>query len=565
MNKLLLRLIAAFNPALEGMGVDTLQLHEILKVKLLIDSRRPNALMAGRRRTAANGKVASPWAVNFVLLLMGFFIGLVLTVFKMPLAGQAAYFSIFMVLMALTLISDFTTVLLDTRDQYIILPRPVTDRTMAVSRILHISIYVLRLALLQGLPGIIIAGFIDGIAASPVFLVQLIEATFLSILLVNIVYLLLMKSVTPEKFKEVISYFQIGFSVVIFGAYYLLPRLINVAALQEIDLLSHSWACFLPPVWIAALNEVLIHPGRANIITSLMAIAGLVVPVAGMWLVATVLAPGFNRRLAVAATSDDNTRSRPAITGRPVKTDFRDRLANLIAPRPLENAGFKITWKLAARLREFKIKVFPAFAYVPIYFLYFALSTKGSSLNDRFEQMRSGRLYVLLIYLCTFILSTFLMNVSYSEKFKAAWVYYASPVKQPGQILAGMYKAIVTLYFFPYCLAVAVVIIAIWGPQAINDVILAFLISLTYGILSALFMLKGLPFSKPVLIRQSGGRIITSLLILLFIGLAGFGHYFLMRWETVIWILIIPAAAVFWLMIYYYGKQTWDSIEIEEI
>jgi len=52
---------------------------------------------------------------------------------------------------------------------------------------------VLRLALLQGLPGLIMVGFIDGVLAVPLFLVQILEATFLSIFMVNIIYLLLMK------------------------------------------------------------------------------------------------------------------------------------------------------------------------------------------------------------------------------------------------------------------------------------------------------------------------------------------------------------------------------------
>src|SRR5437588_9007533 len=109
---------------------------------------------------------------------MGIFTGLVLFLNKMAYVGQTFYFSIFMVLMALTLISDFTTVLIDTRDQYILLPRPVNDRTITVSRILHISIYILRLALLQGAPALVFIGFIDGIAAIPLFFLQILEATF---------------------------------------------------------------------------------------------------------------------------------------------------------------------------------------------------------------------------------------------------------------------------------------------------------------------------------------------------------------------------------------------------
>lgn len=562
-DKLFLRFVSLFYPVLARTGVDILQLDEILRVKLLMDNRRPKTMFAVKKNAKNNGQ-QSPWMISFFQVLMGFFIGLLLTLNQMPYVGQTYYFLVFMVLMALTLISDFTTVLVDTRDQFILLPRPVNDRTIAVSRILHISIYVLRLAMLQGLPALVIVGFLDGLPAVPVFFFQLLEATFLSIFLVNIVYLLLMRSVSPQKFKDVISYFQIGFSVVIFAAYYLLPRLINVSVLGNINLLTHWWAYLLPPVWIAAMNEALLHTARANYVTDLLAVTGFTIPLVGLWLVAKVLAPGFNRRLAMIATSDGSTNVSASVKKRG-NFGLIEKISGIIAPDPVENAGFRITWKLAARTREFKMKVYPAFAYVPIYFLYFALNGKGDNLNDRWEKLQAGHTYVFLIYLCTFILSSMLMHISMSEKYKSAWVYYALPVDKPGKILSGMYKAIVTLYFFPYCLVLSAGIVAIWGPQAINDLILAFLVSLIYGLLMALFMVKGLPFSNPIVVKQSGGKMVTSLLILGFIGAIGFGHYMLMQWETAVWVAIIPALLVNWVMFRSYKRRTWEDVEIADL
>lgn len=552
-------------PVLAKTGVDTQQLYEILKIKLLMDGRRPGTMFAvGRKANTNSGKAKSPWLISLFTILIGIFMASILVLFKMPLVAHTVYFAIFMVIMALTLITDFTTVLLDVRDQYILLPRPVNDRTLAVSRILHISIYVFRLAFLQALAGIVAVGFIDGLLAVPIFIIEIIQATFLSILLVNMVYLLLMKTVSPQKFKDIISYFQIAFSVGIFGAYYLLPRLIDIAVLTRIDLLQYTWAYFLPPVWIAALNEVLVHPSRATLLTSFMAIIGVTVPLAGLWLVAKVLAPGFNKQLAIAATSDGNTITPvPAGTVKKPKFNLVGKLANLIATDPVENAGFRITWKLAARIREFKIKVYPAFAYMPIYFVYFTLNGKGN-LDDRMQSLQTGSGYILLMYLSTFIISSILQHISYTEKFKPAWVYYALPITRPGKILAGMYKAVVTLYYLPYCLILAAVSIAFWGPKVINDLLLAFFVGLIYGILMALFMVKGLPFSKPVLLKQSGGRVVTSLLITGFIAAIGFGHYFLARWETLIWVLAALAIIVYNIMLYYYKRQTWENIELEE-
>src|SRR3546814_18687659 len=72
------------------------------------------------------------------------------------MAGSFYFFSLMCVL-ALMLISEFSTILLDTRDQFIILPRPVADRTFSVSRILHIGILLLVLLTGLSLPGLIYA------------------------------------------------------------------------------------------------------------------------------------------------------------------------------------------------------------------------------------------------------------------------------------------------------------------------------------------------------------------------------------------------------------------------
>jgi ABC-2 type transport system permease protein len=563
MDKIFLKCVAWLNPVLARMGVDTMQLGLILRLKLMIDNRRPKGMFArSNNKQMKEGKMQ--WLTTIMTLVMGVLIALVLVMNNAPYVTHTIYFLIFMVLMALTMISDFTSVLIDARDHYILLPRPVNDRTIAVSRILHISIYVLRLALLQGLPGLILVGFIDGPLAVPLFFVEILQATFLSILLVNIVYLVLMKLASPQGFKDVISYFQIGFSIAIFAGYYLMPKLITRASLGQISLLDHWWAYFLPPMWISSLNELIIHPERATPVTVALAILGLVLPLAGLWFVAKVLAPGFNRKLAVLATSDGNSDSQEnkTQTGR---FNLIDKAANLLIKDPVENAGFRITLKLAARTRDFKMKVYPSLAYVPIYFVYFSLNGDGKTLSDKFSSLQNGHSYVALIYLCTFVLAAVLTNITMSDKYKSSWVYYALPIGEPGKILSGMYKAIVSFYFIPYCIVIGIVTVSVWGFSAINDLILAFLVSVIYGMLMALFMVKGLPFSKPVQIKQSGGRVTVSLVVMGVIAAIGYIHYFAMKWELLIWIMIIPLLIINVVMFHYYKKQTWENIELSEV
>lgn len=555
-----------FKPVFAKAGVNTDQLQQILRIKLLIDNRRPRNMFSVRKRSATGSRNSS-WTITLATLLLGFGIGILLFFNKTPLSGQTYYFTFFMVIMCFTIVSDFTTVLIDARDHYILQPRPVDDRTIAVSRIAHITIYVLRLALIQGIPGIIMVGIADNsILASLLLLVQIIEATFLCILFVNLIYLAMMRSVNSQKFKDLISYFQIVFTTLIFATYYLLPRLVDMKTLKNINLLDYNWIYALPSAWIASLNEVILHAGRANVPIYIMAFTGLFVPVIGLWFVIKVLAPGFNRKLAVLATSEGS--SNTATTDKKdYKSGLRDQVANWFTSDSTENAGFRITYKLASRSRDFKMKAYPSFAFVPIMFLYITLTGKGGTIAERLGHAREGHNYIILMYISIIVLSSFLVQVAQSEKYKASWIYFALPLDQPGKILSGMYKAILTLYYLPFYLMLSIITICVWGPQVINDIILAFLFSMIYGILIALFTVKDLPFSKPIVAKQSGGRAASNLLTLGIFGLLGYGHYLLIKWnlETVVWIAIIPLAIIAWVMMHYYKKQSWDNIEMADI
>ena len=557
MNRFTLKIISFLYPMLEKMGVNTLQLNNILATKLLIDSRRPSALFTDSSKSAAP---ASSAKVTIFTLVLGAFYGAILFLPTSPLIAQTLYFSLFMIMMILTLISDFTAVLLDVRDQYIIGPRPVNDRTTSMARILHASIYVMRLALLQGLAGLIIIGYVDGIVAVPVFLIQIILATGISILLVNIIYFLLIKAVSAQVFKDIISYFQIAFSVAIFIGYFIVPRLIKVSMIDNFKLSSHPWVYFLPPTWIAGLNEALIHPSRANLTVTLLALTGMVIPVVGLWFVIKVLAPGFNQLLTTLSTSDGETSN---TTQKAIyRPGILDRIADLVASDPVENAGFRITWKLAFRTREFKMKVFPAFAYVPVWFFFIIMKGETGTFQEKILRMREGSNYIFLIYLSISFISAILNQVWLSARYKAAWVYYAAPITEPGKIFSGMFKAIMSLYFFPYCLLLSIPVLFLWGSQAISNLLLAFVIAQIVGLLIALFTVKGFPFSRPVLIKSSGGNMLQIFFTVAVGGILAYGQFKISHYNIAVWLLIIPAVLIYWVMLKYYSRQTWKEIEL---
>ena len=121
----------------------------------MMDDRRPNTFQQTQQKKKAK-QVKSATLGTMVLsallggfFLFGFFVG------KDYVTHLTIYFTLYIFMLASTLITDFTSVLIDVRDNYIILPKPVSDRTVVVARLLHISIHISKLVLPMALPGII--------------------------------------------------------------------------------------------------------------------------------------------------------------------------------------------------------------------------------------------------------------------------------------------------------------------------------------------------------------------------------------------------------------------------
>ncbi|MFC5284600.1 hypothetical protein [Pedobacter alpinus] len=557
LNKFVLNFVMLFKSIYARFGVDVTQLRIILSTKMLMDDRRPNVYSHSQKKKKETNNAS--WLTMLVLLIMGVFLMVMLIVIKKPLVGQTIFFSAFMVMLAVTLISDFTSVLIDVRDNYIILPRPVSDITFTVARILHIATHTSKMAFALALPGLVYISIWEGPLLGLLFILQVFIATLLSIFLVNITYLIVLKITSPQRFKDFISYFQIILSVGIFAAYYTLPKLISASTLNSFEIKSIKTLAIVPSVWIAALNELAVNPKSADLILVVYASLALVSPFIAMYLVVKILAPGFNQKLSSISGSGNEDQTDTKLNN----NNFLNKIAKVLAPKPIENAGFKITWLLTSRYRDFKVKVYPAFAYVPVYFFYFGFMNKKGSIAQNWENMREGNMYILLLYLTSFVLTSVLQHVSITEKHKAAWVYFSTPLHHPGQVLGGMFKAVIVKYFLPYFLAVGIFSISFWGIKVFNDLILVFMVSVIYALLIALFQVKGLPFSQPVNVKK-GGKMFIGMFLMIIPAVLGFIHYWAAEWETAIWIFAALMTIAAWQCFVQYRKESWDSLEAIE-
>ncbi|RAJ02200.1 hypothetical protein LX64_03209 [Chitinophaga skermanii] len=558
MAKFYLYLVALFNPVWRKLGVDPLQLQVILQTKLMMDDRRPMNLNHKKQKESKN----ATYVLIFISGLMGLFYLMAFSISDDPLLNLTVYFFMFMVMLAITLISDFTHVLIDVKDNYIILPKPVNDRTVLFSRLLHIGIHMSKIILPSSLPAFfyIIFGY-HSVVGALLFLALVFFAALFVVFTVNAVYVIALKVTTPTKFKEIINYIQIAFTILVFGIYNILPRMISKLGAVNINLLDYPFFYFAPPTWFAGTYKWLIT-GDAKGIFMLFTVLTVVVPLVCIWLVIKVFAPSFNAKLAsISGSSSEPVKvTQEQVT----RTPLYKRLANLFTGNNAERMGFEISWLLTGRTREFKLKVYPSLAYIVIYFFVIVFSSmngKKLSFNEFMDKLTQSHAYIILIYASTLGFISAISNIAYTDKYKSAWIYFATPIQTPGDILMGSFKAALLKFFVPIYICITAVTIGVWGYQAIPNLLLGFVNVALTNLFLAKFYLRRFPFSVKVETDKSGGGFMRGLMILIIPGALGGLHYLASILSVyLIWGLLLLSLGGFYLLYMNFKETSWKQL-----
>lgn len=569
MSKLLLKLVMLFSGVWKSLGADVDQLHSILQTKLLVDNRKPVSF--GANKGPQRKKKKERKNTIFLTMLLSMFMGIiyvfpiVVTEFDMAF-GLFIFYTLFMFFFTFTILSDFSNILIDTKDKYILFPRPVNDKTITLSRLIYIGIYLFRLVIPMSIPAWAMFGFLHGWVAAIWFPFTVILCVCIVLFLICAFYITLVRIAGAGKFNDVLNYFQIAFSIVFFAVWMFSSRMINTEEIQQISIIDYPWVKFMPSYWIGVSYSwldpsVLILPG-----TKWLSILAIVFPIFSLWATVKWLAPHFSKSLV----SGENRVDTPA---RKVKTSSADipgkrkrylRLADMFNRSDAAKAGFIITWLQTGRNRAFQMRVYPSMAYVPVYFFYLLLGT-DKSFAEVWEQLPEKKVYVILLYLTTFAVMQSLTYMTMSDQYKAAWVYYSTPLAKPGEVIAGAAKAMLVKFFLPFMVGIGAFVVYVWGLPAILDVILATINITLFVFLMVRFNYRVLPFSIKEQIKDSGIKTTLRVIIVMsIIGILGTGHYFasLFWWLKVIFAAL--SAILLWLLYDSLKNLPWSRVKSTE-
>jgi len=558
MERYILRFILLFRGLWENLGVNFTQFKIILETKVTLDNRKP---ITFKKRNTGKSSSSSSIIQFIIYMIIGLMFMVILILIPDRYLALAIMLLCFISMLSITLVSDFSPILLDTRDQYIIMPKPVNDRTIALSRITFIAIKLFNQVIALCLPLLIYVLFNWDVIAIFLLVVQLLLSTLVALVFVNGFYLISIKYLPIQKFKDIISYLQIGLSMIIFLAYYLGPNLIQTIVESQLTIQQLKFLWLFPSTWIASFQSLLLGDHSLQII--LFSVLGIVVPFFGIYACTQLFSRGFNAKIAALASADAPLpESTKVLSQNVTKRPLYKKLRTSLCSSPLEEAGFSIVWLISSKTREFKQQLYPSLAYLPIYFIFLFLRTgDGLPIREKLVKLGESGLYIIMFYLSLLTILTVFQLITQSNKYKAAWIYYVTPIDRPGQFMTGVLKACLIKYVLPFNVLFFCICVPLFGISSINDLLLSSAVGGIESILIMLFLVKNYPFSKA---SQSSSKALVNLLILGLLGLLGYLHKVIFQYELLIWGLAVIGWILFFIMLKYLQKEDWKSLAFDD-
>ena len=171
-------------------------MRKILQIKFIMDSRRVPTIVSNSSKKEKENDSKDENNFNKSLLIYGF-IGIIIVpivwmgenfIFQMSFV-----FGILMFMIMTSLISDFSSVLLDIRDKNIIFSKPVNSKTLSMAKIIHVLTYMFFITVSLSGAGLVAALVRHGILFFLIFLLEIILMDLFIVVLTALLYLIILK------------------------------------------------------------------------------------------------------------------------------------------------------------------------------------------------------------------------------------------------------------------------------------------------------------------------------------------------------------------------------------
>ncbi|MGQ4665228.1 hypothetical protein ACUIJN_05230 [Metabacillus halosaccharovorans] len=538
-----LKLLDRLEKVFTSFDIDYKSMRKILQVKLTMDGRRIPTIFSQnapkKDKETSNQYIKSLW----IYVLFGLFMIPFLFIGDSYLFQMSLFYGIFTFFVMTSMISDFSSVLLDIRDRNILFPKPVNRRTISTAKMVHVMIYLFFLTIaIVGIP--LIVGLISN--GLIFFLVSVINILLIDIFVVGLtalIYLSILLFFDGEKLKDIINYVQIFLSLAIMIGYQLLARSFVIIDLA-ISFEPQWWQVFIFPMWYGAIMDMIMN-GDFQPIYLLFSALGVIFPLLSLWLYIK-FNPAFEQNLQKLTYQGKAKEKR--------RSKLSQLLLKLICRTHEERTFFRFAGLMMKNERDFKLKVYPSLGFSVVIPFIFIMN----DFNTDFDQISTSNSY-LSIYFSLIIIPTTMMLLKFSGKYKGSWIYRVAPITKLKPMFSGTIKAFIFKLYLPVYLLLCVLFLALFGVKVLPDLIVVFINSCLYAVICFMILKKSLPFSESFEhVNQNNGALVFGLMLIagLFAGL----HFISTLFSYGIYVYLVISIVTLWMLWKKGFDITWDRV-----
>jgi len=531
-----LKVLDLLRPLFELFRIDYPVMRQIVEVKLLMDSRRTPTIFASSKKKESSNQFLKSLGIYMLysLILLPFLWG------DAYMMQMSLVFGIMMFLLMTTMISDFSSVLLDVRDLSILHTKPVQPRTINAAKTVHITIYMTMLTLALTIIPIVVMVWVQGIVFTIIFIVELVLLILFVIACTSLVYIVVLRYFSGHHLKNMINYIQILLSLGIVIGYQIVIHAFDMT-MFDVAYEYSWWHLFIPPLWFGAPYEWLLL-GNTSLPIIVLILFVIVVPLAAISLY-YYLIPIFEQNLEKLLSSANEQKQRFPIMR---------YMEKLVCFHEEERLYFWFANKMTGDEREFKLQAYP-FIGIGLVLPFMLL------LSDlRVESMATvseGSAY-LNVYFLNLVIGNLVYLTQFSGNYQGAWIFEAIGVQHRKHVFQATLKVLIIKYYLPLFILVSIPFLLIFSSAIVIDLIIIFLSSILVMLFAfGVFVKATLPFTQPFESMRQGGSNMTNVFILMFVVFASWIAHFVISLIpygliTYIFVLVIAIMLIWWFTFY---------------
>ena len=496
------------------------QIREILKLKLIMDSRRiPIGAQKNAKKLKKEPKRSMIMSCR-IYLFLGVFIAsmqIMPNIFGANILG----FAMLIFMLFSVYISEYSAVLLDTTEKSFYGALPIGHNEINTAKNIHIAYYIGTIALSMMLPSMVTAFIFHRALYGLLFVVMSVVITVFCLHLAGTIYYLLLKVFSGEKLKDILSGFQVFMTIAMVLAYQIVPRVINFAEFAKAELTFSPFFIILPPAWFAGILAVFFAATSA----------GYYYILAGMAIAVVILLEVVYNKKVMPEFEDELDKLTETAKENKSLSAFSAFICKVLSKDKQENAFMKLVLIQISRNRDIKLKLYPQLAnalILPLIILLSQLSRYGG-FTGLITTIRESRWTIMLLYSVGLTSSVLYTIISQSGNKESLLFYQVLPIENLSKCIRAGVKIVLFRYITPIFIILSSIFFAFCGIKALPDIVLAYIAFIFITSLEIRISSWVLPFSTETVTGNAGYNMMMSLINMIVLGGFGLVHVFFLN------------------------------------